>query len=186
VTGIPRKSLKVVGVASTIGTLVLVLVVTLPLTPQPGSCACPLGPGFAAGNPVAGLCASASTFATSGCLAGDFTYHLTIESSSVTFGSVLFTVTALNGTVLTATGGAPGFSILSPNGSPAAEYLASSGAMSMTTGWTYASGTNASTPLTSLYSILIDMGTLNPAHRGYSFAVECRSPCSASGFLTLP
>ncbi|MGA8711246.1 MAG: hypothetical protein WB786_08500 [Thermoplasmata archaeon] len=186
VTGISRRGLKIVGVGAAVGTLILVLVLTIPWSAQPGICSCPIGSAFSVGNPVASVCASGATFSTTGCLAGDFTYNLTIESSTVTFGSVLFHVATPSGAVYVATGGEPGFSIHGSNWAIVAQYATTGGAMAMTSGWTYFGGVNASTPLTSQDSILVDVGIVNPAHQGYLFATDCIESCSVSGPIALP
>lgn len=112
---------------------------------------------------MAGNCKTGGTFADSGCSAGDYTYNLTVETSDVTFGSVVFWVENPNGSVFVATGGTPGFSVLNSTGVIVAQYASVGGVMSMGSGWTYTDGTHSSTPLTSLHTILIDMGTANPS-----------------------
>jgi len=187
VTAISRRSLKIVWVGAAVGTLLLVIVLTIPWSAQPGVvCACPIGSAFAVGNPVAGVCASGATFATAGCLAGDFTYNITIEGSTVTFGSVLFQIETPSGAVDIEHGGEPGFSIDRNTGVLAAQYATTGGAMNMTGGWTYFGGVNSSTPLTALYSILVDVGTVDPAHQGYLFVTECVASCTVAGSLSLP
>ncbi|MGA8604529.1 MAG: hypothetical protein WB788_05645 [Thermoplasmata archaeon] len=185
-TAVSRRSLKIVGVAAAIGTLLLVLGLTLYYPAPVRFCACPIGPEFVVGNPAAGVCPSAGTFATTGCLAGDFVYNLTIEASTFNFGNVLFHVTSRNGTVVVATGGQPGFSILHTGGAVAADFPAPGGVLAMTSGWSYAPRTNSSTPLTSLYSILVDMGTSNPVERGYSFVEVGTGGAVGSSTLALP
>jgi len=180
----PRESLIAAGAVATAATLLLVLVLTTQSPGEPNTC-CP-GVEFALGDPVPGTCPSAGTFATTGCLAGDFVYTIAIAGSVVTFGNVLFHIETLGGTVYVATGGEPGFSILNSTGVIATQYTAPGGVMAMTSGWTYSAGTNASTLLTSLYTILLDMGTLDPHGQGYSFVALGTGSFSGTTVVALP
>src|SRR5580658_10823265 len=90
------------GVSPIIATILLVAITVVlaavlyvlisGLTHGPGST--PIGSAFTTGKATAGTCAATSSQAlgasaiTGGCKAGDFIYTLTIESSTVTFGSV--------------------------------------------------------------------------------------------------
>lgn len=192
-TGISPKSLRVVGSVASVGTLLLVLVLTgvIPLLPAgapPPACNSNYcgGPAFAIGNPVAGSCPSDSTFAAVGCHVGDFTFNISIGESVISFGNVLFHLETPNGSVFVATGGEPGFSVLSFEGKIAAQYSAGDGVMSMSSSWTYFSGTNASTALSVLYSILIDMGSIAPTTPGYSFVATGTGTFSGGAVLPLP
>jgi hypothetical protein len=189
--GVSSKSQAVVGAIATVGTLLLVLVLVgvVPLLPQEqvGICAgCPPGPTFVAGNPSVGICPSGGTFATRGCLAGDFVYNLTIETSTITFGEVLFHIETANNTVYAATGSYSGFSILTSTGLVAAHYQTVGGSMNMTTRWTYVAGTNATTPLTSLYTLVLDMGAKNPRGLGLSFVAMVTGAIPETAILPLP
>jgi flagellin-like protein len=143
----------------------------------------PIGSAFTVGpnpSPGSAKCAAGGTFATTGCLAGDYTYTLTIESSSVNFGNVLFQVKTAAGANYVATGSG-GFSVLNITGKVAAQFAAPGNAMAMTSGgfsvYSATAGTcgitavlcSASTSLSNLYSIVIDMGTANPAGQGLTF-----------------
>ena len=134
----------------------------------------PIGTAFSAGNPVLAQCPAGYSFADEGCNAGDYTYSLAIEYSTVLFGSVLFTVkTAAGGnySVLPSSGG---FSVLSPSGHVTAQTNSTEmgNELWMNTNWqTYASGVSPSSPLNSLDSILIDVGTADPAGLGLAFVV---------------
>ncbi|MFI5413766.1 MAG: hypothetical protein ACHQ0I_04195, partial [Candidatus Lutacidiplasmatales archaeon] len=143
-------------------------------SPNPGPRnSTPIGSAFAAGNPVLSVCPTGSTFALNGCLAGDYTYTLTIEASTVTFGSVLFEV--LNAAAgVYAPGGPGGFSVMSITASVAAQAsVAGHASMSMTSPFSsFGSGTSDSTPLTSLYTILVDVGPISPAGSGLTFVVH--------------
>jgi hypothetical protein len=189
-TGVSRKSLVVVGAVAAAGTISLVLVLTgaLPFLPQSEFrvCAgCPPGPTFVVGNPSSSSCPSGGTFVTTGCSPGEFVYDLTIETSTVTFGDVLFHIETTNGTVYVATGGPAGFSMLDLRGVIVAQYSAPGGEMLMSSGWTYGAGDNATTPLTSLYTVLVDMGTTNPVGRGYSFVSEISGDIPGMSILPL-
>jgi hypothetical protein len=132
-----------------------------------GASPTPIGAAFAVGNPVAGTCAAGDTYATQGCKAGDYIYTLTVESSTVTFGSVAFEVRTATGAVLT-TPGAQGFAILSDTGAVAALGATPSGSL-VSTGWAFPGSVTNSTALSTLYTITIDMGTTDPAGQGYTF-----------------
>jgi hypothetical protein len=142
----------------------------------------PIGSAFTAGNrPTPGFCATGSsqvlgaTSIMGGCKPGDFMYTLTVESSTVTFGSVLFKVEAASGLVFAGGGASSSFALLDPAGHVAA--ISVTGAtMAMSTSWqgyglttttpTYSSGTS----LTNSLTIVIDMGSATPTTgEGLSF-----------------
>jgi archaeal type IV pilus assembly protein PilA len=198
-------------VAITVVLAAVLYVLISGLTHGPGST--PIGSAFSAGNPVSsnsyGSSAAASTCPASAALtaasttaseikSGDYTYTLTVESSTITFASALFEVKSATGSVLTATGGA-GFYIMTVGGITAAcTSVGSGGALAMTA--TFASyngiatvcngGTTScttSTSLTSIYTIVIDMGTANPTGTGLSFvAVGTGSYSGTTSPLSLP
>ena len=147
---------------------------------------CPPAPEFVLGFPILATCPAGYTFAVNGCLAGDFVYAIPVAGSVVTFGDVLFHVGTRNATVYVATGGALGFSILNATSAIAAQYSAPGGAMSMTANWTFSDGTDASTPLSALFSIQVDMGSLDPYGQGYSFVVLVTGGASGSVSVSLP
>jgi hypothetical protein len=122
----------------------------------------PLGTAFAAGNPVRSVCPTGDTYALEGCTAGDYTYTLTVETSTLNLSSVLFEVTTSNGGVYSiSTEG--GFSIVNISGLVVAQSSPST-ELAMLAPWsTYNPPASSGTPLTSLDTIEIDMGTANPA-----------------------
>ncbi|MGA8709991.1 MAG: hypothetical protein WB786_02025 [Thermoplasmata archaeon] len=191
-TELPSKSLIWVGVAATVGTLLLILLLVgvVPLLPQEQVGVCegcpPPGPTFVAGNPSAGTCPSGGMFDARGCVAGDFVYTLTIETSTVTFGDVRFHIETANDAIYVATGAHSGFSILNSSGSVVADYQTRGGPMNMTLTWSYTAGTNAAVPLTSLYTIDLDMGTTNPHGQGYSFIGVVSGRIPETTVLPLP
>jgi len=142
----------------------------------------PIGSAITVGpNPSLGAtkCAAAG----SGCVAvNDYTYTLTIESSSVTFGNVLFEVKTASGGTYTTTG-AGGFTILNLTGVLAASYTrpVAIGLSMPSSGFTAwgASGAcgiagvacSATSSLTNLYSLVVDMGTANPTGQGYTLTI---------------
>jgi hypothetical protein len=130
----------------------------------------PIGSAIALGNPVRLLCTVGDTYALNGCAAGDYAYMLTIEVSTVTFGSVELDVrNATNGN-LTASG-ANGFSVLGVSGAVVAQSGPSS-TLAMTATFDYPGLlANNSTALTNLFAITIDLGTSDPAGQGYSVVV---------------
>ena len=144
-----------------------------------GTGTAPVGSAFAAGNAVAGnsgytgsasACTTSTSALASAIKTGDWTYTLTVESSSLTFGSLGMEVKSSGGTIATGTGG---FYIVNTAGNVVA---CGTGSFAQTS-WAYSTvttpGVTASTPLTTLYTIVIDTGSsaaINPwAGQGYSF-----------------
>ena len=153
-------------VAITVVLAAVLYVLISGLTHGPGNT--PIGSAFAAGNPTASTCAVGNTYATNGCLAGHYIYTLTIESSTIAFGSIEMQVKTSGQTIFTAAA-VGGFSVLNTAGVVVAQSAAST-TMSMVTTFTFPGAlVTSSTPLTNLYTIEIDMGTGNPAGQGYTF-----------------
>ena len=148
-------------------------------TTYSGTCSglTPIGSAFSAANPITSTCPTGDTYAANGCAAGDYTYTLTVEVSTVSFSSVLFEVRTAAGRVLNVTP-AGGFSVMSIAGAVAAQSTAATEMLMLAPFSIYGAGTTCNgaacgptTPLTSLYTILIDMGTASPVGLGYSFIV---------------
>jgi hypothetical protein len=145
---------------------------------------------FSMGNPVSSLC-RAGGVANAGCATySDITYTVTVESSSVTFGSVLFEVRTSTGSVFVNAGTAS-FALKTASGTVAAYSTISPGAgLSMPTTWTTYEGTYVSaTPLTELYTIVIDTGQAGSSIglSGLSFvAIGTGSYSGTSAPLSLP
>jgi flagellin-like protein len=172
-------------VAITVVLAAVLYVLISGLTHGPGNT--PIGSAFNAGQPIGSICAAASTFLAKGCLTGDYTYALTIESSTISFGSALLQVKTAAGSIDGTTGGL-GFSVVNTAGAVVAQFGVAGGTMSMTAGWTYFLGTTAATPMTNLYGIIIDMGTApNPASTGLTFdALGTGSYSGTTAPLALP
>lgn len=128
---------------------------------------------FAVGHPIAGTCPTGSTFAANGCLAGDYTYRMTIVTSYVTIASVYLWVNTPTGPAYNLTGPG-GFSVLTPQGAVAAQTAITSGQpMGMNrTFAVYGPGVLVGDLLPANDSIVLDMGTSNPAGLGLTFIVE--------------
>jgi archaeal type IV pilus assembly protein PilA len=169
-------------VAITVVLAAVLYVLISGLTHGPGST--PIGSAFTAGNPVASQCAAGSTYAANGCLAGNYIYTLTVESSTVSFGSVLFEVKTSSGAVASTGTKAGGFSVMTIGGAVAAQSanIAAASGLAMTTTFTTYSATaglcggsglcSTSSSLTNLYTIVIDMGsTTSTTGQGYTFVV---------------
>lgn len=153
------------GILLLLGVLFLLLMGHPGRSPPPPT---PIGSAFSAGSPQIGECAAGSAYASKGCSAGDYIYTLAIVASTVALDSVLFRVTTTNGTVAFVSGFG-GFSILDRGGLVQAQSnpmtrLVMSGSWNV-----YAVGVSGSSPLTNHDTILIDMGSGNPAGRGYAF-----------------
>jgi flagellin-like protein len=159
----------------------------------------PIGSAFSAGSPISGKCITGDTYAlvtmtttTYGCLAGDYIYTLTVETTGAAFGNVLFEVKTATGTIDT-TAGANGFTVLTIGSlvaaqSPAYTTLAMTGPFS-----TYNTGSvcntntcTTSTPWSSIYTIMIDMGTVNPVGTGLTFVAVGTAGYSGTTSLALP
>ncbi|MGA8541979.1 MAG: archaellin/type IV pilin N-terminal domain-containing protein [Thermoplasmata archaeon] len=141
-----------------------------------------IGGAFSADRPSGSQCTKGGeTFAANGCLTGDYEYTLTVESSSITFANIEFQVKTSGGTILSLGAGVGGFSILNSGGAVAAQGtgngVTANAVMAMNAPLAHfgASPTcngaacTTSTPFTSIYQIVIDMGTNNPAAQGYTF-----------------
>jgi flagellin-like protein len=191
-------------VAITVVLAAVLYVLISGLTHGPGST--PIGSAFTAGNPTTSTCGTGLTYAAAsasgkgGCLAGDYIYTLTVESSTVSMSSVLFEVKTSSGAILALTAGTGGFSVMNIQGQVVAQgplgTAAAALAMSTTLGFPTFTGSTtacngaactASTSLTSVYTIVIDMGTASPTGLGYSFvAVGTGSYSGTTNALSLP
>jgi hypothetical protein len=125
---------------------------------HPGSVLAGSAPGTNSGT---GTCAASSTTAALAIAPGEWVYTWSIESSAVTFGSVGFEVFSSGGAVLGG-GAGGGFYILNSGNTVVACGLVSAAAgFAVMSGFTYttAGGLSPSSPLTSLYTIVIDTGS---------------------------
>ena len=159
-------------VAITVVLAAVLYVLISGLTHGPGST--PIGSAFAAGNPRSGTCAAGGTLATTGCKAADFFETLTIEQSTVTFGSVLLEVIVTStGLAWGACAGACGIAIISTSGATVAyENIAAAAPMVMvaSVGFTYVGTTTSGSSLsTGVYGISLDLGTGATTGLGISF-----------------
>jgi len=170
-----------ISVAS-VGVFSFVLYETPP--PPPPSCAC--GVPFTVGNAILSSCPSGATFAAQGCVTGDFVYTLNFESSTKTFGEVQLRIRDANGSPYMATGGDSGFSIINLTGKISAQWSWTGGNMTMESGSSYLDGTNASTPLTNLYTLEVDMGVVNPLGKGYSITAILDGGMAGTSSTSLP
>jgi archaeal type IV pilus assembly protein PilA len=203
-----RKSRKR-GVSPIIATILLVAITVVlaavlyvlisGLTHGPGST--PIGSAFTAGNPISstttgGAAAACSTIGAASTIAtfvptAHYLYTLTVETSTISMSSALFEVKTSTGAVDTA---ALGFYIVNVGGTVVTCANGLTGAMTSTMGF-FSSGATAcngaacttSSPLTSIYTIVIDMGTTNPTGTGLSFvAIGTGSYSGTSAPLSLP
>jgi hypothetical protein len=119
----------------------------------------PLGTAFAIGNAVSSNCTALDRTDGICVTAGDQLFTLTVEASTIDLGNVLFELeTPAGGTFHTSLAG--GFSVETIVGDSEANYTVPAGAgLIMTVTWTdYAANANASTPLTTLLTIVVDTG----------------------------
>jgi flagellin-like protein len=154
-------------VAITVVLAAVLYVLISGLTHGPGNT--PIGTAFAAGNPTSGTTPAADT-GTGTCAAGtttlaaaikpsEWTYTLTVESSTVTFAGVGMEVKSAAGSPLATAGG---IYITNPAGNVVACALFAAGAgFATTSGWTYptAAGATTTTAVTTLFTIVIDTGS---------------------------
>lgn len=149
----------------------------------------PIEEAFVVTNPVLSMCPSGSTFATNGCSAGDYTYSISITTSYLWFFPTGFWLDEASGSVYYATGDG-GFSVLTSSGSVAAQTaVAAQTPMAMPHSFTtFGSGVSGISTISTSDTILIDMGTLDPAGMGLTF--EANGPSDAftgnTPPLTLP
>ncbi len=156
----------------------------------------PIGSAFSAGAPVLSIGATGLTYLANGCKATDYCYTLTVETTGATFGNVLFEVKTASGAIDNG-GSAGGFSVMTIAGVVAAQSTVSitpfALAMSATF-QTYSATAGAcngalcspSTPWSSIYTIVIDTGSGNPAGTGLSFVAVGTSGYSGTTSLALP
>jgi flagellin-like protein len=162
----------------------------------------PIGSAFSAGAPTVSTCAAGSAqtiplvaATTGGCNPVDYIYTLTVESSTINFGSAQFEVKTSTGAIYTPAAGSAhdGFAILNI-GSQVVAITVTAGAMAMSavfsnygpSGECNSAVCATSTPLTTIYTIVIDMGTSNPAGTGLSFVAVGASGYSGTTSLALP
>jgi archaeal type IV pilus assembly protein PilA len=165
------------GVSPIIATILLVAITVVlaavlyvlisGLTHGPGNT--PIGTAFQAGNPTpgqqtaatgAGTCAAGTTTLLGALTASEWTYTLTIESSSVTFGSIGLEVKASSGSVLPWAAG--GFYIVNTGGAVVACALGTgANGFAAISGLTYTTGggVSSSNSLSTIYTIVIDTGS---------------------------
>jgi flagellin-like protein len=190
-------------VAITVVLAAVLYVLISGLTHGPGST--PIGSAFSAGNPVASTCPTGYTYAgatgvtTHGCKATDQIYTLTIETSTVTMGSVQFEVKTATGSIYAVGANGGGFSVMTIGGVVAAQStaIASGGGLAMSATFSYYdagaatcnSGTcTSSTPLTNIYTIVVDLGvTTSVSGQGLTFnAIGVGSYSGTTAPVTLP
>jgi hypothetical protein len=131
-------------------------------TPNVGPTPVGVQPPLVVGNPTDSTCTSASAAAGACVTPGDWIYHLTIETSTITFGSVLFKVTNWTGAVFH-NPGEGSFALVGSTGSAAAWTQLPSGGLAMQSSWAqYVTGNSSSSPLTNLFTLVIDTGQAAP------------------------
>jgi flagellin-like protein len=186
-------------VAITVVLAAVLYVLISGLTHGPGST--PIGSAFTAGNPVsstvsgagagAACVAAAADTVTTFVKGGDYIYTLTVESSTISMSSGLFEVKTSTGAIDAL---AVGFYVVNVGGVVVACANGLTGAMTTpfsvySTTATACNGAacTTSTPLTSIYTIVIDMSATNPAGSGLSFvAIGTGSYSGTTSPLGLP
>ena len=118
----------------------------------------------------------------------DYYYIVSIPTSLVTFGSVLFEVLTSTRTVYSATTEAAfALSLTTTPATVAASWTAAGGAMSMpSSGFTYVSPLVPGSALTTSYEISIDVGTVSPTGTGLSLLVLGINSYSGYTSIALP
>jgi archaeal type IV pilus assembly protein PilA len=189
------------GVSPIIATILLVAITVVlaavlyvlisGLTKGPGNT--PIGTAFSVGNPTSSICATGNTYGTNGCKAADYIYTLTVETATASFASVQFEVKTSAGAILTAAS-AGGFTVENVAGAIAAQSTASTTMAMSSTFTTYGASPicngvacSTSTTFSSIYTIVIDMGTGNPTGQGYTFvAIGTGSYSGTTSPVALP
>lgn len=140
---------------------------------RPAPATLPYLPGnFTAGDPVLSTCPAGDTYASNGCLGGDYVYSLPILSSNATFGGVAFRVPSAGfGEVVVE--GVGGFSILNASDDLVAQSIPLK-TLLMLDDFTPLPATqmDRSSPLSTVFTIVIDMGSTSPAGQGYTFVAN--------------
>jgi flagellin-like protein len=162
----------------------------------------PIGSAFSAGAPILSTCITSSAqtvppvaATTGGCNPADYIYTLTVESSTISFGSALFEVKTSAGAIYTPAAGSAhdGFAILNIAQQVVA-IAVTAGAMAMgsalsnfgPTGECNSAICASSTSLTTIYTIVIDMGTTNPGGTGLNFVAIGNAGYTGTTSLGLP
>jgi flagellin-like protein len=201
----PRAASDIIAVillvAITVVLAAILYVLITGLTHGPGST--PIGSAFEAAHAIssnslgtgggADSCAAATTTSVASAIVpGHWTYTMTVESSTVTFGSILLQVKTSAGMVADPAG-AGGFFVVNSNSNVVACDLPVpvNGGLSMggPAQFTFiaASGISSVSPLTNLYTIVIDMGTTSPVGSGFTFdAIWQGSFSGTTSPLSLP
>ncbi len=132
---------------------------TVPIYYYNGTNRVPLGTALALGNPVSSNCTALARADGICVTAGDQLFTVTVESSTIDLGNVLFGLKTPTGATFH-NSLAGGFSVENILGLSEANYSVPAGAgLAMTVTWTnYTGNANASTPLTSIMTIVIDTG----------------------------
>ena len=146
-------------VAITVVLAAVLYVLISGLTHGPGST--PIGSAFSMATPVSSTCLAAQVTAHLCTTAGDFIYTIPVGTSTVTFASILLEVKTNAGATYSNTGAAS-FAVETISGTAAAySPVAAAAGLAMSATWATYTGTYASSnSLTSLFSIVVDMGTV--------------------------
>jgi hypothetical protein len=180
------------AVAAIVATATYAFVIA-PARSSSGPCtALECGLDWSAGNAVGPTICTASGTPSLGCVSnGDYVYELTIETSTLHFNQVLFAVDTGNRTpIVVVPDGA--FAIVDTAGNVVAECWVSAGwvmQMNSTNGWTYFGDDSAVGPNTFLgndYSIVVDVGLVDPAGAGYEFVTAATNGPSGVSVSELP
>jgi hypothetical protein len=180
-----RRGLIAVAIGAVVVLAILVYVTGPWLSPVPPPCtSLECSPIFAAGDPVVGNCSAGSTYAADGCMAGDATFLITVESSQFTLGSLSFKVVDQSSGAPARSATEGGFSVLNQSGHLVAQSERSP-TLEMTAGFEYPGhAASNGTYLTNVDSILVDMGEPAAALNGAGLAFV--STLSSTGASTSP
>ncbi|MGA7476502.1 MAG: archaellin/type IV pilin N-terminal domain-containing protein [Thermoplasmata archaeon] len=162
----------------------------------------PIGSAFSAGSAIMWkqTVGAGNTYAATGCngvTTADYCYTLTVETTGATFSNVLFEVKTSTGAIAAATTGVGGFSVLNIAGNVVAQMTTASATLAMTAtfGTYYTTTTTAcngaacgpSTPWSSIYTIVVDMGQAPvPTGQGYSLVAVGTGGYSGTTAVSLP
>ena len=153
----------------------------------------PIGTAFTVGAPLL----SGPAVAVTGCALNHYCYTVTVESSTVNFGNVLFEVKTSAGAIAVATV-AGSFTVLGiAGGAAASATVAAASGMAMTAsfatfgnfcGPTQTTACSSSSPLTNLYTIVVDLGVTaaSPAGTGLTFVTLGNGGFTGTTSISLP
>ena len=170
-----RTRRRVLVAAASVAAAVLVLYAVgafliVPLN-QPGSPSSmvPIGTVLNFGSATLTVCPAGRTFASVGCVGGDYLYAVNITGASIALGAFGLIVANGSGVVWTGDSNA-GMTLIDAHDSILAQFATFGGPMRESSNWVYENSTSASTQLSTSDALLLDMGRSSPAGLGLTLS----------------